>query len=324
MSRTGRAVVITAPGVGALSTVSLGDPGPGEVTVRAEYSGVSTGTDRWTAQGRFDWGSSHYPLVPGYQKVGYVVAAGEGAEDWTGRAVFAASARDFEDTASQSGGHAEFSNHPLEHVYALAGAPEPGLSLGISVQVGYNAAHRIQPARVRRVAVIGDGIIGLSAALSALQLGYRVAVIGRHQDRLATATEAGAAAIDSGASTVEAVTEFRPEAIIDTIQSPDSFDIVIKTLPTDYGQVVYSGFSPGMPDAWASMTRLQQRSITAHFQSGWTRERLATVITCIEADEFGFSNVPLAEFDVDHAEQLFGRMIAGKRVPFASVIRWRN
>lgn len=320
--RTSRGVVNTAPGVVELSEVTVGKPRPGEVTVRARYSGVSTGTDRWTVQGRFDWGSSRYPLVPGYQKVGHIVAAGEGAEDWVGRAVFAASARDFESTCAQSGGHAEYSNHSLEHVYALSGSPEPGLSLGISAQVGYNAAHRIQPAHVRRVAVIGDGIIGLSGALTAIQVGYQVAVVGRHEDRLKIAAEAGASAIASDASVVEEVTAFGPQAIIDTVQSPDSFDIVLNALPSDYGQVVYSGFTPGMPDAWASMTLLQQHSITAHFQSGWTRERLATVIKCIETDEFGFSKIPLARFGIDHAERLFTDLISGERVPLASVIDW--
>ncbi|MBO0813091.1 MAG: hypothetical protein J2P23_13750, partial [Microlunatus sp.] len=87
-------------------------------------------------------------------------------------------------------------------------------------------------------------------------------------------------------------------------------------------QVVYSGFTPGTPDAWASMTRLQQRSITAHFQSGWTRERLATVIRCIETDEFGLTKIPPAQFGVDQAEQLFTDLISGQRVPVASVICW--
>lgn len=317
-------MLIAAAGVAKLSTVTVADPRPGEITIRAAYSGVSTGTDRWTAQGRFDWGSARYPLVPGYQKVGYVVDAGNGAEDWLGRAVFAATARDFADATAQSGGHAEYSNHLLEHVYHLSGPPRPELSLSISAQVGYNAAHRIQPARVRRVVVVGDGIIGLSGALTALGLGYQVAVVGRHDDRLAVAADAGAAPIASDSSVVEQVTDFAPQAIIDTIQSPESFNIVINTLPTDYGQVVYSGFTPGMPDAWASMTRLQQRSITAHFQSGWTRERLATVITAIEDDSFGFSRIRPAEFVGDHADRLFADLIAGAGVPPASVIHWEK
>ncbi len=322
MGRTSRAVVIAAQGAAKLSEAAVADPGPGEVTVRAEYSGVSTGTDRWTAQGRFDWGSSRYPLVPGYQKVGFVVQAGEGAEDWVGRPVFAATACDFDGITAQSGGHAEYSNHSLEHVYALTGPPAPGLSLAISAQVGYNAAHRIQPARVRRVVVVGDGIIGLSGALTAMHLGFEVAVVGRHEDRLTIATDAGAAAIQSGASVVDEVAAFGPEAIIDSIQTADSFQIVITSLPADYGQVVYSGFTPGLPDAWASMTRLQQRSITAHFQSGWTRERLARVIQGIGTDEFGFSKIPIAQFGLDHAERLFTDLIGGERVPLASVIRW--
>lgn len=324
MERTSRALVITAPGVAELSEVSVAEPGPGQVTIRADYSGVSTGTDRWTAQGRFDWGSSRFPLVPGYQKVGSVVGAGEGADDWVGRTVFAASACDFGGATAQSGGHSEYSNHPLEHVYALSGPPDPRLSLGISVQVGYNAAHRIAPDRVKRVVVIGDGIIGLSAALAAIQREFEVAVVGRHDDRLAIAKDVGAAAIRGGASALEDVVAFHPEAIIDTVQTAESFGIVIDSLPADYGQVVYSGFTPGEPDAWASMTRLQQRSITAHFQSGWTRERLRRVLEQIANDELGMSRIPVAQFGLDRAEQMFADLIGGVRVPLASVIRWRD
>lgn len=324
MERTSLALVIAAPGVVKLSEVSVAEPGPGEVTIRADYSGISTGTDRWTAQGRFDWGSSRFPLVPGYQKAGSVIAAGEGAEAWVGRTVFAAPACHFGGAAAQSGGHSEYSNHRLEHVYALSGRPDARLSLGISVQVGYNAAHRIQPDRVKRVVVIGDGIIGLSAAQAALQREFEVAVVGHHDDRLAIARAFGAAAIGGAESAAEEVAAFRPEAIIDTIQTAESFEIVINSLPADYGQVVYSGFTPGMPDAWASMTRLQQRSITAHFQSGWTRERLSTVLERIENDELGMSRVPVAQFGVDRAEQLFTDLIGGVRVPVASVIRWRD
>lgn len=324
MERASRAVVIAAAGVAELSEVSVAEPGPGEVTVRAHYSGVSTGTDRWVAQGRFDWGSSRFPLVPGYQKVGFVVQAGEGAERWIGRAVFAAPARDFGRVAAQSGGHSAYSNHSLEQVYALSGPPDARLSLGISIQVGYNAAHRIQAEPVRRVVVIGDGIIGLSGALAAIQRGFEVAVVGRHQDRLAIARDVGAVPIGSGESAVEEVKGFAPEAIIDTIQTADSFGIVIDSLPSDYGQVVYSGFTPGMPDAWASMTRLQQRSITAHFQSGWTRERLGRVLECIENDEIGTSRIPVTEFGPNRAERMFSDLIAGERVPLASVIRWKD
>lgn len=315
--------MIAAEGVAELSEVGVAEPARGEVTVRADYSGVSTGTDRWTAQGRFDWGSARFPLVPGYQKAGLVVQAGEGAEDWVGRFVFAASACDFGGAAAQSGGHSEYSNHRLEHVYALSGRPDARLALGISIQVGYNAAHRIQSDRVRRVVVIGDGIIGLSGALAGIQRGFEVAVVGRHEDRLAIARDVGAAAIGSGPSAVDDVMVFQPEAIIDTIQSADSFGIVIDSLPSDYGQVVYSGFTPGRPDAWASMTRLQQRSITAHFQSGWTRERLRRVLACIENDEIGISRIPVAQFGPDRAERVFADLIGGARVPLASVIRWR-
>lgn len=321
MGRASRVLVVVGPGAVELSEIRVPEPGPNEVTVRAEYSGVSTGTDRWVAQGRFDWGNADFPLVPGYQKAGYVVQAGDGAAGWIGRPVFAASARDFAGVAAGSGGHAEYSNHVLEQVYALSGPPSALLALGVSIQVGYNAAHRIQPDRVRRVAVIGDGVIGMSGALAAIERGFDVAVVGHHDDRLDVARLAGGLGL-SGDSVAADLAAFGPETIIDTVQSAQSFELVIDTLPADFGQVVYSGFTPGLPDAWASMTRLQQRSITAHFQSGWTRARLEKVLQSIESGESALNQLPVSQVGVERCEQAFADLIAGTHVPLASVIRW--
>jgi 2-desacetyl-2-hydroxyethyl bacteriochlorophyllide A dehydrogenase len=320
---TSSALVVVRPGAVELAEVGVREPAPNEVIIRAEYSGISTGTDRWVAQGRFDWGVAEFPLVPGYQKAGYVVQAGDGDQAWIGRPVFAASARDFIGVAAGSGGHAQYSNHALDQVYALSGPPSPLLALGVSVQVGYNAAHRIQRDRVRRVAVIGDGVIGVSGALAALDRGFDVAVVGHHDDRLDVARQAGGTGL-TGNSVAADLAAFGPEAIIDTVQSADSFELVIHTLPADYGQVVYSGFTPGLPDAWASMTRLQQRSITAHFQSGWTRERLAKVLQTIEDDETALHQLPVSQIPADHCRQAFDDLITGAQVPLASVIRWSD
>jgi bacteriochlorophyllide a dehydrogenase len=196
------ALVAKAPGEIELAELQVPDPGPGEVVVQSAYSGISTGTDRWLIQGKFDWGAPPFPIVPGYQKSGHVVAVGEGVEEWMGRPVVATKARHFGGANAGSGSHSQFSTHQIEFVYALAGSPTPELALAVSAQVGYNAAHRIDASRAARVVVIGDGIIGLSGVLSAINRGFEVGIVGRHADRLNIARSAGALPVHSGAEAI--------------------------------------------------------------------------------------------------------------------------
>ena len=57
--------------------VGLTDPGPADVVVRTEWTGVSTGTERLLFDGRMPpFPGLGYPLVPGYETVGVVESAG--------------------------------------------------------------------------------------------------------------------------------------------------------------------------------------------------------------------------------------------------------
>jgi D-arabinose 1-dehydrogenase-like Zn-dependent alcohol dehydrogenase len=133
----------------------------------------------------------------------------------------------------------------------------------VSAQVGVNAASRITGAAGTRVMVIGDGVIGSSGALAARARGFEVVVIGRRHPRLAALTALGIAVIDSRAAP-DRIADFGAVAAIDTVQSVESFGYMIDVLPRSTGQVVYSGHTPDTGAAWANMTTLQQRELTAH------------------------------------------------------------
>ena len=87
----------TAPGRGELRAAPLREPGPGEVLVRALYSGVSRGTEALVAAGRvpasqreamrcpFQEGEFPFPVKYGYASVGTVEAGDPGL---LGRPVF--------------------------------------------------------------------------------------------------------------------------------------------------------------------------------------------------------------------------------------------
>jgi 3-hydroxyethyl bacteriochlorophyllide a dehydrogenase len=71
------AVVLEAPERLALSRLALSEPGDEDVVVDVEWSGISTGTERLLYTGRMPpFPGMGYPLVPGYESVGRVAAAG--------------------------------------------------------------------------------------------------------------------------------------------------------------------------------------------------------------------------------------------------------
>jgi NADPH:quinone reductase-like Zn-dependent oxidoreductase len=68
------AIVFQQPKALALSALQLPEMGAGDVLVKVEYSGISTGTERLLWDGTMPaFPGMGYPLVPGYETVGRVV-----------------------------------------------------------------------------------------------------------------------------------------------------------------------------------------------------------------------------------------------------------
>ena len=61
--------------------VEIPPPGPGEVLVRTELTGISVGTDGWMILGQYPGSQERYPFISGYQRVGIVEYAGSEARD---------------------------------------------------------------------------------------------------------------------------------------------------------------------------------------------------------------------------------------------------
>ena len=83
------AVVLTAPEHLAVSRIAMTPPGAEDVLIDVAWSGISTGTERLLYTGRMPpFPGMGYPLVPGYESVGRVAAAGERAGVAVGQTVF--------------------------------------------------------------------------------------------------------------------------------------------------------------------------------------------------------------------------------------------
>ncbi|MBU6529544.1 dehydrogenase [Streptomyces sp. NPDC057245] len=176
MTRRARAFWLEAPGVGAIRDVELPVPGPGEVLVRALFSGVSRGTETLVFGGRvpanqhtamrapFQEGDFPGPVKYGYLSVGVVE---EGPESLVGRTVFCL--------------------HPHQTRYvvpATAVTPVPDAVpagravLAGTVETAVNALWDAAPLLGDRVAVVGGGMVGCSvAALLARFPGVQVQLV---------------------------------------------------------------------------------------------------------------------------------------------------
>jgi bacteriochlorophyllide a dehydrogenase len=90
------AVVIEQPQHLSLAPLRLPALQEGDVVVEVEFSGISTGTERLIWDGTMPmFPGMGYPLVPGYEAVGRVMAVNAGSSNWVGQRVFVPGARCF-------------------------------------------------------------------------------------------------------------------------------------------------------------------------------------------------------------------------------------
>ncbi|PSK57468.1 hypothetical protein B0E53_07009 [Micromonospora sp. MH33] len=162
MTGDARAFWLRAPGEGELRPVALAPPGPGEVLVRARYSGVSRGTEALVFTGRvpadqyatmrapFQEGDFPAPVKYGYLSVGTVE---EGPAELRGRTVFCL--------------------HPHQTAYVVPAdavvvvpdrVPAARAVLAGTVETAVNALWDAAPLVGDRATVLGGGMVGCCVA----------------------------------------------------------------------------------------------------------------------------------------------------------------
>ncbi len=101
------AIVLEKPEHIVFGPLDLTPPGDDDLVVDIEYSGISTGTEKLLWNGRMPaFPGMGYPLVPGYESVGRVVAAGAHEEHRIGERVFVPGARCYGEVRGLFGGAA--------------------------------------------------------------------------------------------------------------------------------------------------------------------------------------------------------------------------
>ena len=324
------AAVFVGVGEAAFERVDVGDPGPGQVQVRTRLSTISAGTEGWILHDRFTWAPTRYPCVPGYQRVGTVEAVGPGVSGWSvGDRVMATRSDWSRPLEARSGAHAAVGNTLASELFALpAGVGEINASGLVVAQVGYNAASRARFEPGDPVVVYGDGLIGQCAAQAARARGARVILVGHRAERLELAAAHSADAVVNGheREVVEAVRRATGSehvtAVLDSVQTEEAQRQYTPLLARAEGQIVYCGFTPGT--VWADMALLQQRELTAHFVSGWTRPRMEATLDLMARGQLSLEPLVTHLVPASRAPEMY-RMIAAKAEPFLGItLDWRR
>ncbi|GCF13187.1 oxidoreductase [Haloarcula mannanilytica] len=224
---TGRALYFTDPYTVDIRETSVPDPGPEEVRVRVERSGISPGTELRVYRGEFTPGTTadetiaaldepfSYPLQYGYTAVGEVTAVGDDvAEEWLGRQVFA-----FQPHASH------FVADP-ETLIPTELPPEQALFIP-NTEAATNFVMDARPRIGARVVVFGQGPVGLltTKLLAEFPLAELVTV-DRYENRRRLSESFGA---DRSVAPGEAAEALRADADIafELSGNPDALDSAI-------------------------------------------------------------------------------------------------
>lgn len=162
------AVLLESPEHLALSQLELMAPGEGDVVVATEWSGISTGTERLLWSGRMPpFPGMGYPLVPGYESVGRILAAGQGAQHRIGERVFVPGSRGFKTARGLFGGA---SSHLVVPAAKAVAIPHALGDSGVLLALAATAHHALAGHELPEL-IIGHGVLGRLLARIAVALG---------------------------------------------------------------------------------------------------------------------------------------------------------
>jgi bacteriochlorophyllide a dehydrogenase len=169
------AVVLEQPEQLRISTLPLTEPGDSDVVVDIEFSGISTGTERLLWNGRMPaFPGMGYPLVPGYESVGHVVAAGPLAQRKVGDRVFVPGARCYGEVRGLFGGAASKVVVPGEKTVPISAALGQEAVLLALAATAYHAVSRggKQAPDTPPDLIVGHGVLGRLLARMVVAAGF--------------------------------------------------------------------------------------------------------------------------------------------------------
>ncbi len=266
------AVVLEEPERLVLSRLDLAHPGDEDVVVDIDWSGISTGTERLLWSGRMPpFPGLGYPLVPGYESVGRITAAGSRSGRQVGEHVFVPGARCFGAVRGLFGGAARRVVVPGARALPIDGSLN---ELGVLMALAATACHAMWGAdRARPDLIVGHGVLGRLLA--------RLAMLAGEEPPTVWERDAGRAQGAVGYRVVDPAEDPRKDyrAIYDVSGDSKLLDTLIARLAPQ-GEIVLAGFyseplSFSVPPAFMREARIR-------VAAEWREADLATVKRLIE------------------------------------------
>lgn len=269
MTITTTAVVFAQPGQLSLEPLELTPPGPEDVVVDIQWSGISTGTERLLWTGRMpSFPGMGYPLVPGYESVGRVTQAGERSGVPEGATVFVPGANCYGSVRGLFGGAASRVVVPGQRVVPI---PAAMAERGVLMALAATAYHAVAtPVAQLPQLIVGHGVLGRLIARVTLAVGGEPPVVWE--------TDAGRAQGGQGYQVIHPDQDQRHDyrTICDVSGDATLLDRLIARLAPQ-GEITLAGFyserlSFSFPPAFMREARLR---VAAEFKEPDLREALA-------------------------------------------------
>lgn len=265
------AVVFDQPRQLSLRELALASAGDADVVVDIEWSSISAGTERLLWEGRMPvFPGLGYPLVPGYESVGVVTAAGAHTAIAPGTHVFVPGANCYEGARGLFGGAARRVVVPAQRVLPVdASLGERSTLLALAA----TARHALASGAALPELIIGHGVFGRLTARLVRALGGTPVVWEKSPARMPGAT-------DYQVTTADADERRDYRGIFDASGDASILDLLVARLAKG-GEIVLAGFyaTPITFQFPAAFMREARFRIAAE----WTPADLAAVLELAQA-----------------------------------------
>jgi bacteriochlorophyllide a dehydrogenase len=249
-----KAIVIPQANVVEVREVELKPIGAEDVLIKTRLTSISAGTERMLLKGVMPHPMLQFPVVPGYETVGEVIEAGDGAREWLGKRVYVGGNYGFIGVNPAFGGQSEYIVAPKTHLTdlqslsdeqgvllalaatALHGIDQAGLKVGRLEGLEPTNLQTFQPSNVL---ILGQGIVGQLAARLAKARGAQVTVTDKEDARLRYSQADAILNMASDAPMPESLKDI--EVLIDATGKMEAIAPVLMRMKRD-GRVVLLGY----------------------------------------------------------------------------------
>lgn len=191
-----KAIIFTGINQVTLESVTIPEPGEGEVLIEVLYSVISPGTELRCRAGKQV--GAQFPCIPGYSCTGRVIACGQNTTLKKGALVYTSGTAKA-DIHTIWGGHTAHAVQKETNIFSLPAGLDPlsGAAAHLAA-IAYRGFRLAQPKSHEAVAVIGLGAIGAFAARLYAISGAKVVAADLSHHRVEITRQAGIEAFVTG------------------------------------------------------------------------------------------------------------------------------